>query len=344
MESRGTQSWGWTDGEIIHKEVGLITHGLSQERFYTSPISLIHTRHATQGAITAENSHPYRIGDIIGMHNGMLDNHRELNIKYNRDCAVDSQHIFHHIHEGRSLKDIYGYGTIVFTRGGRVFVGHFEGGELAIARSDEGFGYLFASTSIALESAIAMAGFDRSLWTFYDTKDGDLHEMHPDGLRIVGKLDVSPMWSGNTWEGGWSTKGSPKDKGKDGSLQRQIDAILDGTSGDEDEDEYTAICDYCGIECDSDDVMFELASGDKFVCENCTLWAGLDVPYSDVHRHLHEDGAECAMCGVNETDLFSVYDDTTELCIGCLVDMYHSQELLASHERPMQVESTHIVQ
>ena len=54
-----------------------------------------HTRFATHGAQTAENTHPYTYGKYIGVHNGVLSNHDETMIAHNLDKVdVDSKAIY----------------------------------------------------------------------------------------------------------------------------------------------------------------------------------------------------------------------------------------------------------
>lgn len=50
---------------------------------------LSHTRHGTMGANNKPNAHPYRYGHIVGIHNGVISNHREIGT-----FDVDSMAIF----------------------------------------------------------------------------------------------------------------------------------------------------------------------------------------------------------------------------------------------------------
>ena len=81
-------------------------------------VVLGHTRHATQGHNTIDNAHPFKYGNILGAHNGIIWNDTDLADK--RKCkhryVVDSEAIFHGLQlEGRkSLIDLEGYASIWF--------------------------------------------------------------------------------------------------------------------------------------------------------------------------------------------------------------------------------------
>ena len=53
-----------------------------------------HTRFATAGSITKENAHPFRVGNVVGAHNGCVYNIDEMEKKLDKNCPVDSQLIF----------------------------------------------------------------------------------------------------------------------------------------------------------------------------------------------------------------------------------------------------------
>lgn len=68
---------------IKEKQVSkLISDGLG--------IAVLHTRFATHGNISVDNSHPFHIGNIVLVHNGIVYNHRQLNEKNKTNHQVDS--------------------------------------------------------------------------------------------------------------------------------------------------------------------------------------------------------------------------------------------------------------
>lgn len=199
MDDRGGHSWGYTDGINIHKELGELQAGWTP-KFLGAKQAAIHTRYGTTGAKTSDNSHPWDFGDgFIGMHNGVVDNHWELNKKYDRKCEVDSQHILLHIKEGRDLSDIEAYGTVVFWRDGKVWLGSFNNGDLAIARTS--WGVVFASTSWAIDYALRMAGEPEAV--HYNIVQGSLYVIEDGQLYVSSeKLNIGERKVKTTWQQG----------------------------------------------------------------------------------------------------------------------------------------------
>jgi hypothetical protein len=199
MENRGRKSWGWTDGgEEIVKSVGTISDGFNPS-FFGYKQAALHTRQPTVGDVIKENSHPFKIGNIIGMHNGCVYNHTELQQTYGRDCKVDSEHIFHHLNENISLKDIRAYGAIVFWQDGKLYLGRFNGGDLSLVRTQNA--WLFASTKESLKIALQYAGLNDK-HVFYKLKEDRLYRIEGDMLYKDRELDFGSYSTVKygTWE------------------------------------------------------------------------------------------------------------------------------------------------
>ena len=71
----------------------------------SSYILLGHTRFATEGAIVKSNAHPFRVGDVVGAHNGCVYNIKEMQSKLDKQCPVDSQLIFKSINDNDNIQD-----------------------------------------------------------------------------------------------------------------------------------------------------------------------------------------------------------------------------------------------
>lgn len=68
-------------------------------------ILLGHTRFATEGAVVKSNAHPFRVGDVVGAHNGCVYNIKEMQTKLDKQCPVDSQLIFKAINDNDNIQD-----------------------------------------------------------------------------------------------------------------------------------------------------------------------------------------------------------------------------------------------
>lgn len=85
------------------------TRALSSIANNSSQILLGHTRFATEGAISVQNAHPFKVGGVVGAHNGCVYNIDEMKTKLNKDCPVDSQLIFKSIDKADGIQDAIKY-------------------------------------------------------------------------------------------------------------------------------------------------------------------------------------------------------------------------------------------
>ena len=161
LEYRGYDSWGITSLNqisniryqklIVEKHVGKIGNSSLDSKLSTldSNIALGHTRWATHGGVTRENTHPHLdcSGEIAIVHNGIVENWEELkkNLSKNHKfkSQTDTEVVVHLVEEqmkGRTLKkavrraflNIQGLNAFIFINKGREIVAVKNGSPLVV--------------------------------------------------------------------------------------------------------------------------------------------------------------------------------------------------------------------
>jgi asparagine synthetase B (glutamine-hydrolysing) len=187
MDERGGHSWGFMTDTRVYHALGSITRGLTITADIPQRLAL-HTRWGTTGANVLANAHPFTVkgtlGKIVGMHNGIISNHSDLNQRHKRSCAVDSQHIFHSLANGQTLNDLEGYGAIVYSLNGVWYIGRFNEGEMSVALTDSGV--FFASTKEALIEALGFAGVAVTRWL--NVRNNSVYTVTAAGIKRAYKI------------------------------------------------------------------------------------------------------------------------------------------------------------
>ncbi len=91
VEYRGYDSVGYYDGTLV-KDVGKVDDFLKKVEKVNVPF-IAHTRWATHGGVSPKNAHPHKVGKITVVHNGTIENYKELKeqLNHNWNSETDTE-------------------------------------------------------------------------------------------------------------------------------------------------------------------------------------------------------------------------------------------------------------
>ena len=167
---------------------------------HTGMLGIGHTRWATHGGVTVNNAHPHNVGDVFLVHNGIIENFRELKaalkdveFKSDTDTEVLAALINSKYDEKTSLKDAVAkalkevrgtYGIVAFSpREPETLVVARLGSPLIIGLGED-------ETLIASDAS-ALLGYTRN--AIY-LNDGELAVCNKEGAKVY-NLDLKPIAS-----------------------------------------------------------------------------------------------------------------------------------------------------
>ncbi|MBQ5823835.1 MAG: glutamine--fructose-6-phosphate transaminase (isomerizing) [Clostridia bacterium] len=214
LEYRGYDSAGIavsdTDGIKTEKRKGKIdalASAVRKRNDMTGTIGIGHTRWATHGAATNSNAHPHKSGKFTIVHNGIIENHKELKEKYLRLCRFDSDtdtetvaHLINRHYSGNCLEAI--------AQTARLLEGSFA---LAILCEDEPNTIFCAKKSSPLligvgdEASVAsdISAISRKSDSLYRMDDGEIAAIHKNKVEFYDfelnekAKSASPFTAGN---------------------------------------------------------------------------------------------------------------------------------------------------
>lgn len=170
MTKRGTDSTGLATADakhyslyknIVSADVFIKDHKSQALLKNNSPLLIGHTRQATTGFITQKNAHPFQRGNIIGCHNGQVQNYLEID----DNVEVDSEVIFSELNKNgnnyrKTFKRLSGDFVILWTDTNELnslyFVAHDN--PLAIAKVPSLDTYFLCSYAFDLEMILTASG------------------------------------------------------------------------------------------------------------------------------------------------------------------------------------------
>ena len=170
-DTRGGHSTGYYDGTTFEKVI------VKTSKF------IGHTRYSTHGARTLPNQHPFEYGQVIGAHNGVVHNYKEVGEEFKcSETEVDSQMIFKVLnktkHDFKTLGKFSGALATLFSIGDKYYT-YRKTNPLWCGRSSNGDVYFSSLRDVLINC---------NLKNIYQLKEGRLYVWS--GNTVIDKIDI----------------------------------------------------------------------------------------------------------------------------------------------------------
>lgn len=264
-DDRGGDSWGWYApiANKIYHDMGLC-QGLARH-LAVHPNIIAHTRKATVGEKTLENSHPFVMGKIIGAHNGGVWNHAAQGAKFD----VDSQHIFDKLSRDEDLSELNGYGAIEWIdrlhESGRIYLCRISShADLGVAITPHGI--VWSSNKVHLGRSLSVAGIPFNEKSLFELKHETVFFVSRGSLFETEKKLFFGTYQSTTSGSGAGTYGSSICNGNAQSARDRYRENYDRSMGNESGQQNLAIVD------DQTGVVKTIGKVKKVKCKICNWY------------------------------------------------------------------------
>ena len=299
---------------------------VNEHRADTS-ICMMHTRFATEGAVTVGNAHPFVIGNTIGTHNGIIYNYKDLHRSNGEMYEVDSKYLFHFVDiedklQG-ALDEIYGDYAMAWVKESKTTLNllHEGGRDLALAYWKEARVLLYASKKEYLERALkkhrvnaVVHNATHDMHYVYDVHKFSTQASHSTKNKIVSNILSSKYLPKKTTYHGYGTYYGGYQIDNYGAVEEY------DTTDSSDLDWDVVYCESCNEEVCAVDVV---KNGDRYTCIDC------EVMNNKLDPKIQDFGFECNFCG-DYTDI-AIKEGEYYYCEDCMDSPLVREEVSIDH-------------